>query len=222
MNNFPILNEFPEYKKLRESQESINNQDFVPVLVDSVFSNDEMSYILNKIESFPIEKIRVQKWGGQGVLDHIEISNSIKQKIQDLASKAYGQELTLAELSVVKYSPEYGYEVKLFPHYDTRPFEMFVFDIQLNTNEEWGIIVEGKKFNLLDNQALLFSGTQQMHWRENKRLSDNAKISMIFCWLTHKNPRSMPEYESMVMLERQKVLQKETNILSDEILRGGV
>lgn len=222
MNTFPILDKFPEYKKLRESQKSIDNQNFIPVLVDNIFNNDEMLYILNKIKFFPNEKIRIQKWGGQGVLDNIEISNNIKQKIQKLASKAYGEELKLAEFSIVKYSPEYGYEVKLFPHYDTRPYEMFVFDIQLSTNEEWAIIVEGKKFNLLDNQALLFSGTQQMHWRENKRLSDNAKILMIFCWLTHKNPRSINEYESSIMFERQKVLQKETNILSNEVLRNEV
>lgn len=218
MNNFPILNEFPEYKLIRESQPYIINQDFIPIIVDNVFNKNEIEDILENVNNFPLEKIRVQKWGGQGVLDNIKISENIKEKIQDLASKACGQELILAELSVVRYSPVYGYEVKLFPHYDTRPFEMFVFDIQLKTNEDWGIIVEGKKFNLLDNQAILFSGTQQMHWRENKKLSNSADILMIFCWLKHKNPRTIENDESIMMLERQKVLQKETQILSNEIL----
>lgn len=222
MNNFPDIDAFPEYKKMRASQPYIQNQDFIPVIVDDIFNKKDTDEILKSIEAFPAEKIRVQKWGGQGVLDHIYISNDIKLKIQDAASKAYGEELTLAELSIVKYSPEYGYEVKLFPHYDTRPFEMFVFDIQLKTNEDWGIVVEGKTFNLVDNQAILFSGTQQMHWRENKQLSDNAQIFMIFCWLTHKDPRPTTETESSIMLDRQQVLQKETNILSDEIFRGGV
>jgi hypothetical protein len=127
--------------------------------------------------------------------------------------------LVVAEYSVVRYSPEYGYEVKLFPHYDTRPYEMFVFDVQLQTNEDWGIIVEGKQFNILDNQALLFSGTQQMHWRENKKLQDNSEILMMFFWLKHKISKPISETISTIMLERQTVLQKETNILSDETLR---
>lgn len=222
MNNLFSFDEFPEYKKLRESQPYIQNQDFIPVIVNDIFDQNETEHILEAVKNFPSEKIRIQKWGGQGVFDHIQISENIKSKIQDIATKAYGEELVLAEFSVVKYSPEYGYEVKLFPHYDTRPFEMFVFDIQIKTNEDWGIVVEGNMFNLLDNQAILFSGTQQMHWRENKKLSDNAEILMIFCWLKHKTPRPILETESSLMLDRQQVLQKETKILSDEILRGSV
>jgi hypothetical protein len=222
MTTFPPLDEFPEYKKLRTSQDPISDQDFIPVLVDNVFTDEELKNILQTVKWFPLEKIRIQKWGGQGVLDHITISDSVLAKIQKLASEACNKELVIAEHSVVKYSPKYGYEVKLFPHYDTRLDEMFVFDIQLKTNEDWGIIVEGKQFNILDNQALLFSGTQQMHWRENKKLQDGSEIIMMFCWLKHKISKPISENQSMIMLERQKVLQKETNILSDETLRKGV
>ena len=222
MSIFPNLDEFPEYKKLRTSQDYVSDQDFIPILVDNIFTDKELKDILQTAKEFPLEKIRIQKWGGQGVLDHIKISDSVIAKIQNLASEACNKDLTVAEYSIVRYSPEYGYEVKLFPHYDTRPYEMFVFDIQLQTNEDWGIIVEGKQFNLLDNQALLFSGTQQMHWRENKKLQDNSEILMMFCWLKHKISKPISETQSVNMLERQKVLQRETNILSDETLRESV
>lgn len=222
MSIFPNLDKFPEYEKLRTSQHYVSDQDFVPVLVEDIFTDKELSDILQAVSEFPLEKIRIQKWGGQGVLDEIKISDSVITKIQNLASKASNKELIVAEYSIVKYCPEYGYEVKLFPHYDTRPYEMFVFDVQLKTNEDWGIIVEGKQFNLLDNQALLFSGTQQMHWRENKKMQDGSEIIMMFCWLKHKISKPIFETQSTIMLERQKVLQKETNISSDEVLRKRV
>ena len=222
MSIFPNLDKFPEYEKLRTSQHYVSDQDFAPVLVEDIFTDKELNDILQTVSEFPLEKIRIQKWGGQGVLDEIKISDSVIAKIQNLASKASNKELIVAEYSIVKYCPEYGYEVKLFPHYDTRPYEMFVFDVQLQTNEDWGIIVEGKQFNLLDNQALLFSGTQQMHWRENKKLQDGSEILMMFCWLKHKISKPISETQSTIMLERQKVLQRETNILSDEVLRERV
>jgi hypothetical protein len=214
-----LLDKFPKYKKLRESQDYVSDQDFIPILVDNIFTDKELKAILQAAREFPLKKVRVQKWGGQGVLDHIKISDNIIAKIQNLASEVCNKDLVVAEYSVVRYSPEYGYEVKLFPHYDTRPYEMFVFDVQLQTNEDWGIIVEGKQFNILDNQALLFSGTQQMHWRENKKLQDNSEILMMFFWLKHKISKPISETISTIMLERQTVLQKETNILSDETLR---
>jgi hypothetical protein len=222
MSIFPNLDKFPEYEKLRTSQHYVSDQDFAPVLVENIFTDKELSDILQTVSEFPLEKIRIQKWGGQGVLDEIKISDSVIAKIQNLASEACNKDLIVAEHSIVKYCPEYGYEVKLFPHYDTRPYEMFVFDVQLQTNEDWGIIVEGKQFNLLDNQALLFSGTQQMHWRENKKLQDGSEILMMFCWLKHKISKPISETQSTIMLERQKVLQRETNILSDEVLRKRV
>jgi hypothetical protein len=222
MNNFPNIDKFPEYKQLRKTQDSVNDENFIPIILNNIFNSTETEYILEKIKAFPLEKIRVQKWGGQGVLDGIKILDSMVKQIEFLTSKACNEDLILAEYSIVRYSPEYGYEVKLFPHYDTRPYEMFVFDVQLESNVDWGIIVEGQQFNLLDNQALIFSGTQQMHWRENKRLPDGAEVLMMFCWLKHKNPKPISKEQSDYMLERQKVLQRETNILSDETLRSGV
>lgn len=216
MHTFPPLDKFPKYKKLRESQDHVVNQDFVPVIINNIFNNQEVEYIANSIKSFPLDKIRVQKWGGQGILDDIKMTNEIKDKIEDVVTRHIGEEMILENFSIARYSPEYGYEVKLFPHYDTRPTEMFVLDIQLQTNEDWGIIVEGEQYNINDNDALLFSGTQQMHWRERKKLSKNSEIYMMFCWLKHKAEKTLNSQHDIIMKERESILMQETNINSEE------
>jgi hypothetical protein len=216
MTTFPLLNKFPKYKKLRESQDSVDNQNFVPVVINNIFSNEEIKSILDSIKSFPLDKIRVQKWGGQGILDDIKITDEIKDKVESVATRHIGEEMILENFSIARYSPEYGYEVKLFPHYDTRPVEMFVLDIQLKTNEDWGIVVEGKQYNINDNDALLFSGTQQMHWRERKTLSKESEIYMLFCWLKHKAAKTLNNQHDIIMKERESVLMQETNINSEE------
>jgi hypothetical protein len=218
VHTFPPLDKFPKYKNLRESQDHVVNQDFVPIIINNIFNNQEIEYIANSIKSFPLDKIRVQKWGGQGILDDIKITNEIKDKIESVVTKHVGEEMILENFSIARYSPEYGYEVKLFPHYDTRPTEMFVLDIQLQTNEDWGIIVEGEQYNINDNDALLFSGTQQMHWRERKKLSKNSEIYMMFCWLKHKAEKTLNSQHDIIMKERESILMQETNINSEERL----
>jgi hypothetical protein len=218
MTSFPNLDMLPEYKTLRDSQPKIDNQDFLPQTINNIFFKEEQDYIFSIIDKYPKKNIRVQKWGGQGILDNIPITNKIKNKIEKICSDIVGEELVLAEYSIARYSSEYGYEVKLFPHYDTRPIEMFILDIQLKTNEDWGIIVEGQQFNIKDNDAILFSGTQQMHWREKKSLSDNTEIYMMFCWLKHKKEKILNSDHDIIMKMRESVLMKETNINSEERL----
>jgi hypothetical protein len=212
MNNFPDFTYLPEYKALRDQHPSVINQDFVPQIIDNVLTKNQINRLYDLIDNYPFEKIRVQKWGGQGCYDGLVIPIDIQEKILGEANKVSDEPVEIAHMSLVRYSPSYGYEVKLFPHYDTRPSEMFVFDLQLKTNEEWGVIVEGKKFNLIDNQALFFSGTQQLHWRENKKISPNAQIDMLFVWLTHKNKRFLNEDHNQIMKSRENLLLSETKI----------
>lgn len=220
MNSFPELENFPEYKKLRESQPEVLNQNFIPKISNNILTEQQIKELYSMIDAYPKEQIRVQKWGGQGCYDTISLSNDIKERILSAANKMSGEELEIEHSSLVRYSPEFGYDVKLFPHYDTRPCEMFVFDLQLNSNEEWGVIVEGKKYNLENNQAILFSGTQQMHWREPKKLSPNAQIDMIFIWLSHKEKRMLSNDHSLIMKEREAVLLNETKISNLEVPYG--
>lgn len=218
MKKFPDLSKYPRYRKIRLWQEPVNNQDFVPVIVDNMLSDQQLEYIKEQIKSFPKENIRVQTWGGQGILDGIIITEDIKKKIEDVVSDICKEEMIAAEFSLARYSPEYGYEVKLFPHYDTRPIEMFVFDIQLQTNQDWGVIVEGTQYNLKDNQALLFAGTQQLHWREKKQLNQDAEIYMLFCWMKHKKEIKTKDNHNEIMQERERILTKEANIGSEEVI----
>lgn len=217
MIKFPDLSGLPKYNELRKSQPSIDNENFMPILINNIFNDNQIKQIKYAMNNFPKEKIRVQNWGGQGIFDEIVLDKNIYETILNVANKNFNEELVMAEISFVRYSPAYGYEVKLFPHYDTRPEESMVLDIQIESNEKWGIFVEGSEFNLKNNQALLFSGTQQIHWRENKKLSKNAQIDMVFCWLRYKNPRMTKKENIEIMEERERVLLHETGISNKEI-----
>jgi len=116
------------------------------------------------------------------------------------------------DYSFARYSPKFGYRAKLFPHYDTRPSQRVTFDIQLKTSEPWALVVEEDVYNLQDNQALVFAGTQQIHWREDKQIADDAEIDMIFCHLEYVSDMPLDNQQEDVLRERASFLIGETGI----------
>ena len=217
-NNY--LKDFPKYKELIKNQPKVINSDFQPVVIKNIFTQEEIDNIIFQMDNTPKDKRRVQNWGGQVCFDNIQLSKSIQSKITDLMNSNLEEEFVLQQYTVVRYDNKHGYLAKLFPHYDSRPYEMFVFDAQLKTNEDWGIIVEGQQFNLNDNEAIIFAGTQQMHWREKKDLPMTTEINMIFFWFTHKKVKLKKEGHDEIMKEREAVLMNETDIFSNIVTIG--
>lgn len=209
--------DFPRYKELISAQGHVHDSDFNPIILENVLDQADIDHILKQIDEYPPEKIKVQKWGGQGVYQTIQPDSHLTEKLTKLMSDSIGEPMFLKEFSVVKYSAEFNYLVKLFPHYDTRPVDMFIMDVQLKTNEDWGLVVEGKQFNLKDNQALIFSGTNQMHWREKKVLPAGTEIVMLFAWFTHIPERPQVRSHDRVMRDRSGILMNEANIFSDNV-----
>lgn len=209
------INTFSEYLEYKKTQETIPGENLSPTIFNDVLSNDELAYLQNLFNNYPEDKIDVQGFSGLGTLyiDKILNQESIIKRVELLASQAFGEELEVLDFSGTRYSPKFGWEVKLGPHYDARPVEMFVFDIQIQSNTPWGLFFEGKRFDLKDNQALLFSGTSQIHWRDPIRLDDDAQIDLIFFWMQHKKPKPLSEKHISIMRERQSILLNTINIL---------
>jgi hypothetical protein len=219
MNNFPDYSKLPEYKKLREEQkeknEIVNDEDLPPFIFDNFLSSDELLYIQNLVKNIPEDKIVLKNWDGQANLN-ISMEDptfkSIHKRIQQFCSEAYGEELEIANLSLTKYTADFGWEVKLFPHYDSRALETLIFDLQILSNHKWNLVVEGKDYDLKDGQAILFGGTNQMHWRENKKIKPGQETVLMFVFLTHKKQREFSNDSYTIMEKRKKLLKEETQI----------
>jgi hypothetical protein len=62
-------------------------------------------------------------------------------------------------------------------------------DVQVASNIDWAIVVEGQPYILKDNQAILFSGTNQKHKRELKLFRDDQYMHMLFLHFGVKQER---------------------------------
>ena len=209
MNEYYNETTFPEYIELIKSQPKISGQDFEPVLFTDVLPNEELQSIKDQFDNVTAENINVQGYAGLGTLTiHFLNRESIIKKIEKMASDAVGEELEVLEVGGTRYSPDFGWYPKFGPHYDARPVEMYVFDYHVQSTENWGLFVDGKRFDFGDNEALLFNGTGRVHWREAIQLKKNAKIDLIFFWLQHKKPKKVSKESSDIMKIRSNFVTK--------------
>jgi hypothetical protein len=160
------------------------------VIVEEVFTQDEINSIYKSVEN---------NNGGAFIKvfsqanTYIQLDEAIIDKVTKKAQEISGNDnLVLTEYCHARYANvtsncgKFHYRPALFPHHDeTFKEPRFTFDYQLNGNTDWAIIVEpDQEFVLKNNQAVTFSGTHQIHWRQPKEFADDQYIEMLFFHFT--------------------------------------
>jgi hypothetical protein len=120
-----------------------------------------------------------------------EITNKIIKTCSDLVD---GEELILKEYNFATYRrlEKSGkvYHPSLFPHYDYNFEEStLTLDYQIDSSLDWPITVDGKEFDLVNNSAVSFMGSHQVHWRYEKEFGPDDFVQMIFFNFGFKNPK---------------------------------
>jgi len=145
---------------------------------------------------------------GQQIKDFV-LPENIKLKILNQAKDFFGvDDLELIAYQFARYEEviapngEISKPV-LYPHFDTFDEQRFTFDLQLRSNTGWPLVVEGESFLLSDGDALLFSGTHEIHWREKKSFNSGEYIDMLFCHLNRINPEKLDDDHNKSMLAKE-------------------
>lgn len=204
----------PLYNQLKKDQGEVSGQNFEPIVIDNVLTDDQIQRIYSSIED---NKDELQGWFGRKswMIDNLPID--IIYQMSFAIAKATNQQVYLDEMPFfLRYYSGYGYEPKLAPHYDKRESQRFTLDIQLNYDEEWAVVVEEKSYTLKYNQGLIFKGTQQMHWRESKVLKPDTTIDMFISNFTFVPDRPIDQGQLDKMEMRSMLLMKELNINNQE------
>ena len=221
MSNFPNYNSLPEYKALRDEHKKngniLNDEDRAPTLFKNFLSEEELFYIQERFKNYPKERIVIKNFDGVGNIGEEEnkekiIRQHIFDRVAEAASVTYGEELEVIDFSQTRYSLDFGPVVQLPPHFDTKPIETLIFDIQVSSNHDWDLVVEGEHYKLNDGDAVLFASTTQCHWRQQKEFNKEDETSMIFVSLQHKNKRKILDEYREIKDQRLRVLEKELKI----------
>jgi hypothetical protein len=176
----------------------VDNRDFSPVIIKNLISDEDRGRIYSIVDSMG-DNFLFQKFAGHRAwaFKDEEFANKLNKVVTDLI----GEPMVLTEYSFARYSPKFGYKPKLFPHYDTHfaDGQRITVDIQMNKNVDWAVIVEGESFNFDVNDALIFSGTQQVHWREKKDLLLDDEVDMIFAHFAYANKKPWSHMQKEIL-----------------------
>ena len=190
------------------------------VLVEDVFTQQEVNDIYKSMQTAS---------GGDFVKVHCQantyitlpdnIINKVTEKAKDISGN---NNIVLTEYCHARYNNvtsncgRFHYKPSLFPHYDeTFKEPRFTFDYQLAGNVEWPIVVEPDKvFSLKNNQAVTFSGTHQIHWRQPQAFADNEFIEMLFFHIS--DPSMGPKGEDV-----NKIMNQKAQMYSEQFYANG-
>jgi hypothetical protein len=152
-------------------------------IIKNIFSDEEINKIL--INSLNSRDIVFKEKMGQR-LYRLDLPEEIKQKVTDIAKIHSGvNSLVLTEWCYCVYMPHFSEEgkinPKLIPHVDQNMGgKRITLDVQVCSNTSWPINVLDTEYILEDNDALLFSGTDQMHGRPEKIFQHKEYVGMLF------------------------------------------
>lgn len=178
-------------------------------IVKNIFTKEEMELIYDHINAAPDDAMHLH-----ARLGHKAFLWGMPQSIQDKALSVAQQysdvPLKLTEVSAARYANGYIDPPNLYPHIDFFEAPRFTFDIQLKSTRNWPIVVEGNEFILRDNEAMIFSGTNQLHWRPKTIFRDDDIMDMLFCHFSEDSeiPELNPPGFKEKMLEREQEFMK--------------
>lgn len=142
--------------------------------INNLFSNEELLYI-NKI--IKESKTDLDSMLGR-VKSEIDFKGSIRQKVEKLINETYKVNLSLGSINYVEYNKRYG-KPELPPHFDGDNCDLLL-NYQLSSNTVWGIGLNKKVYNLQNNDAVIFSPNEVIHWRPIKNFLNEEYVKMIF------------------------------------------
>lgn len=101
----------------------------------------------------------------------------VEDRVMEIAAEFGHPDLRFTHVTSFEYNSKFG-QPKLPVHTDKNASQ-FTIDYQLHSNFDWSNYVLGKKFTLKDNDALIFSGSHQLHWRQKRNLAEGEFKHMI-------------------------------------------
>jgi hypothetical protein len=146
--------------------------------VKNIFLKTEIDYlkaIIKQKENLKLYSIRSDT--GRIFMDISPLKPEIIDKVEEIIKNVYGKYYKIKDIAFQRYKLEYGLP-NLVPHVDNQRCEI-VFDYQIEANKKWNVVVNGNSVDLNDNDAVVFEGEKDAHWRMPTTFSPNEYVSMI-------------------------------------------
>lgn len=147
-----------------------------PLLIKNLFSEEEFLNIKNKLFSTPREQWQYCNYFGRYSFDD-KIIFEYHKNLLPLARKLFKSDTLIP--SYPYFAHYQGDAANLYKHKDDNACT-YTIDMCLYQNEPWDLWVEDKPYTLQENEALIYYGNDQLHWRDKFPNPSSQYVAMIF------------------------------------------
>jgi hypothetical protein len=182
-----------------------------PKIIKNVFSKEEHNSLKEFLKNYPKENMDYASSMGRHLLTHSFI-NEYAEKLIPLARELFESEGLLSSYSL--FSHYEGTDASLYRHIDDNACT-YTIDLCVYQNEPWALGVqhngEDKEYILQENEAVVYYGNDQEHWRPNFPNPESQHVAMIFFHFVepdHWYHTKGPDYVNVV---RKQITEEEWN-----------
>jgi hypothetical protein len=142
--------------------------DVVPRRIDNFFTQEQIDQAYRHVR--PMEKPKAEAFAGY-FSSYVFYPENIQKELFAIVDKYAEDEgvdfkSTRLQTHIGKYTLDTGFKPKLTPHTDySLDFHSISISVLLKKNIEWPIGVNLDSWLLNPGDAVIFSGTTQVHWR---------------------------------------------------------
>jgi hypothetical protein len=196
---------------------------FQPIIIDNFFTEQEIESIYKtRFEIAPNEK-RIDKTSYMFsdpncgyITCFYPLEETIRKKIVSQIAENVPLKIKEQGNHIPRYTLDSGSKPSLWPHYDSGLLHpSFTLSIQLKHTIPWDLYVEGKSFTLKYNQAVLFSGSHQMHWRPRITFDKTDYYDIIVCQV-HEDIENPPMLDS----SHKEIMQAKADFYIDKFFNS--
>jgi hypothetical protein len=179
----------------------MTENNMVPEIKKNIFSKKEFDVLKNTLK----EKVITE--GGE--YDDLGRKIFSPQIVHEYAEKLlpFAREFFKSNTLLHSYSlfAEYSNKNITLPKHKDGNACTYTIDLVVYQDKPWGIWIEGKEYLLNENEAVLFWGTEQEHWRETVEDNDGVVGAVFFHYVEpdHWWFTEGPEYLNVIKNKQQ-------------------
>jgi hypothetical protein len=177
--------------------------DMPTIKIENVFVGDEIEKIYNHVDK-ALYGIGPDSEEGHYFFNAKDVgyfavfgfpSTKFYDRLHEIAEEYSGYSLSKdSQIHFARYTTNTGAEPRLRPHYDGMlKSETITLSVQLKKNIDWLIYCNGEPASIDTNEAILFSGSHQIHWRPQRKFVDGEFLDVLVCQFPIVGGSDLPE-----------------------------
>lgn len=172
IDNFFTQNELDELNNIIKNGKNIEPYEYIK---NEQLKNPNLEETYNR---FAPKKIASMS----RMLLEFEFPNYFIKKFDNIAIPLYKEDIKITHWNYIEYNLKYndntGVNPNLPPHIDADE-NLITINCQLNANTDWDLFIDGKRYSLKNNQAIIFSAVNQVHWRPKKIFKEGEFVEIL-------------------------------------------